>query len=407
MSGGVRILWLARTLPVPLNAGDRIYSARLAESLAHAGAEVDFLGLASPEAPELGPEALDAKVSWVVASGKPIGAVRALLSNRPLVGARFGTPAYEARLKDMLAERAYDAVVIDQYGLAWILPLIQHAAPGSKRPVIVHIAHDFETDVTKGIANGFRGNPLRGLALRLNARRTARAERAFAAESDIIVTLTPEDRESFDSLAGRDISIVLPPGYDGLRRESRTIDKATPRKIAIVGSYRWQAKQMNLNAFLAEADPILADAGIELAIVGDAPAELQRQWEGRVRASRFMGYVDDIGAFLAECRLGLVIDAIGGGFKLKVLDYVFTRTPVAGLKPALGGQLDQVLRHFLVRSTPTDLAHEIVKIIDNDEQLNAMHEECYAVARTLYSWQENGSRLLGAINLALLSKAGQ
>ena len=41
----ISILWLGRTLPIPLNAGDRIYSAQLAGAVARQGAHVVFLGL--------------------------------------------------------------------------------------------------------------------------------------------------------------------------------------------------------------------------------------------------------------------------------------------------------------------------------------------------------------------------
>ena len=44
-----KVLWLARTLP--LNAGDRIYTAELATSLAQAGASVTFFCLANPDEP--------------------------------------------------------------------------------------------------------------------------------------------------------------------------------------------------------------------------------------------------------------------------------------------------------------------------------------------------------------------
>ncbi|WP_340318206.1 hypothetical protein [Rhizorhabdus argentea] len=42
MSRKPKILWLSRHLPVPLETGDRIYTARLVEALALAGADVHF-----------------------------------------------------------------------------------------------------------------------------------------------------------------------------------------------------------------------------------------------------------------------------------------------------------------------------------------------------------------------------
>lgn len=388
------ILWLARHLPVPLNAGDRIYTAKLVEALGRAGGDVHFLGLANPDYPDLDANELDPVVRWEIIPGRPRSTVRAMASRRPVVGARFGTPRYEARVRALLAERRYDAVVIDQYALAWALPLIA-ALPA--RPAIVHVAHDFETEVTAAIAAAYRGNPVRRLALHLNARRTARAERVIAAASDVVVALTARDCALFQEIGAKGAILVVPPGYDGPRRSARSVTAASERRVGVVGSYQWTAKQLNLAAFLEAADARLAAAGITLDIVGDAPEAFRAAWEGRLRSARFRGFVDDLGAFLDSCRIGLVIEAIGGGFKLKVLDYVMTRTPVAALAPALGGQDPRVVEHFLVRDTADALVEAIVAIIDDVERLNAMQEAAYAAAEPLYSWERNGAALLAAI----------
>jgi glycosyltransferase involved in cell wall biosynthesis len=396
MSGRPHILWLARHLPVPLNSGDCIYTARLVEALGRAGADVHFLGLANPEYPDMKSDGLDPSVRWEIIPGKPRSPAVAMFSTRPLVGARFGIAAYAARIAECLATGDYDTIVIDQYGMAWTLPLIErHVRAG--RPKIVHIAHDFETDVTRGIAAGYRGNPVRKLALYLNARRTAAAERKLAASSDLIVTLTKEDRELFAGIGATGDFLVVPPGYDGPRRADHEIGPQTPRQVGIVGSYRWIAKQMNLAAFLDSADPILAAAGIELLVVGDVPDDFLARWQGKLRASRFLGFVDDLAAFLDSCRMGLIVEAIGGGFKLKVLDYVLTRTPVAALAPALGGQEPSVVEHFLICEDAGSLAHAIVEAIDQFDRLNAMQDGAYRAALPLYDWGSNGRRLLAAM----------
>ncbi len=359
--------------------------------------------MANPEAPALGSEELDSRVQWEVVPGNTRSQLRALLSSEPVVGARFGIPAFARRIEDCLASSNYDAVVVDQHGMAWSLPLIQRI-PAARRPAIVHIAHDFETEVSHSIAASYRGNPLRKLALHLNARRTAAAERRLAASAALIVTLTSKDRDLFRSIGAKRSFLVLPPGYDGLRRAERQLTAASPRRVAIVGSYSWTAKQINLATFLADADAIFAQAGIELCIVGSAPKAFQARFEGQLVASRFLGFVDDLGRFLDTCRLGLVVETIGGGFKLKVLDYVLTRTPVAALGPALDGQAPEVIEHFIIKPDAEALARAIVDAIDDIEQLNSMQNSAYQAAVPLYDWREKGRDLLHAIE-ALTQRA--
>src|SRR5205085_3085674 len=107
----------------------------------------------------------------------------------------------------------------------------------------------------------------------------------------------------------------------------RSIDASTPRRVVLVGSYRWVAKQHNLRALAAAADEAFTRHGIVLDVVGDAPAELRAALAG-CRAVRLHGFADALAPFMADARMALVPEAIGGGFKLKLLDYVFHRVPV-------------------------------------------------------------------------------
>lgn len=389
-----RVLWLARAIPLPLDAGDRMYSAFLAEALAMAGAEVRFVGLASPDAPDADAHQFLSQVAFTTVAGRPASQMRGLASSHPLVAARFGTAEYRRVLTGLLQSDRWDSIILDQYALVWALPLLRAQAGNTP---LLHIAHDFETQVTRDLAKAFRGNPLRKAALFLNARRTARAERALAHACAAIVTLTDEDAAAFRSIGAKGNIQVLPPGYKGERVARRRIDSETPRRVAIVGSYQWIVKQHNLAAFLEHADRRLASAGIELAIVGGMPEEFRRNLQARCSATRFCGYVDDLPAFLQTCRMGLVIEAVGGGFKLKVLDYVMTRTPLAGLTPALAGQAEGVKRHCLLRPDGAALCNAIVELIDDVDRLNAMQEAAYAAASQQYDWQENGRRFLKLI----------
>jgi polysaccharide biosynthesis protein PslH len=163
------ILWLGRTLPVPLNAGDRIYSAQLAGAVARQGAHVAFLGLENSDQPGSDLTQLDPRVRWQVVSGTPRSRPLSLLSPLPMVGARFGTKQYRKAIAHELASNIYDVVVFDQYGMSWATEEVRRFA--RNRPVLVHLSHDFETRVTDQIARNFAGDWLRKFLLRENARK--------------------------------------------------------------------------------------------------------------------------------------------------------------------------------------------------------------------------------------------
>jgi polysaccharide biosynthesis protein PslH len=97
---------LAREIPLPLNTGDRTYSAQLAKALAAAGASVTFMGFSTSAASSrLAAEAFESRIQWRIIPGRPNPTIIALASPLPLVAARFGTGNYVRSLKTMLRAR--------------------------------------------------------------------------------------------------------------------------------------------------------------------------------------------------------------------------------------------------------------------------------------------------------------
>jgi glycosyltransferase involved in cell wall biosynthesis len=396
---------LARTIPLPLSSGENVYTARLAQALAATGASVTFMGLANPAVPSLQPaKAFESRIEWSVVPGWPKPSVLALASPLPFAAARFATCDYAQHLEAMLRERDFDALILDHYPMAWAIAHIQGSKRNGARPPIVYIAHNFDTEVTADIARNFRGNLLRKAALYSNAWKTANAVRSLARAADIIVTLTAEDGKSLARLSPSSAQLVLPPGYDGPRAPDRQIVQATPRRVAIVGSYQWTAKQMNLSAFLEAGDSILQDAGVSIDVIGEAPEPFRKAWEARVTATRFHGFVDDLGDFLAARRMGLVVEETGGGFKLKTLDYIFNRVPIAAIAGSMTGLPLTEGSDYLSFDSMRELANGVAAAIDDIERLNSIQQAAYKKCESGFDWSDRGQTLCKAIQHAVNRK---
>lgn len=388
------ILWLGRTLPFPLNAGDRIYSAHLAGAVAR-GAKVVFLGLDNFDEPGGEITHLDPRVGWQMVPGAPRLRPLSLLSPLPMVGARFATRQYRKTIARELASNIYDAVVFDQYGMSWAVTDVQRLA--RNRPMMVHLSHDFETRVTDQIARNFTGDPLRKFLLHENARKTRIAEEHLAHCCNLLVALTEHDGAAFAELNPALKCIVLPPGYAGAKQPTRSLDQTVPRRAIIVGSFSWIAKQMNLERFLEAANVPFMQNRLELHIVGFVPSPLLSRWQSRFPWVVFRGGVGDLNEEFRNARLALVPEEIGGGFKLKILDYIFSRVPVAAVEAALNGIPDQLKSQFLIDSDIRTLVATIVATIDDTDRLNVMQNRAFELAENLFSWNVNGNRFLEAI----------
>jgi glycosyltransferase involved in cell wall biosynthesis len=399
---GLRCLWLAREIPLPIRSGDKTYTARLAQALVAAGPPVTFMGLATSAASLLrSAEAFESRIEWSIVPGRPNPTVRALASPLPLVAARFRTRDYVQHLRQMLRARDFDVVILDLYAMVWAIGHFQRGESNGTRPLIVYIAHNFETELSADIARDFRGNLFRKAALHANAWKIANAERSLARAADIIVTLTSEDAKSLSPLSPLSAKLVLPPGYNGSRAPRRQIVQATPRRVVIVGAYRWTPKEMNLSAFLEAADPIFQNAGIGIDVVGEAPDSLRKAWEARVKATRFHGFVEDLGEFLTARRMGLVVEQTGGGFKLKTLDYIFNRMPIAAISGSIAGLPLTPGLHYLSFESMRELAQGVAAVIDDIARLNSMQQAAYEKCESGFDWSDRGRTLCNAIQQAV------
>ena len=361
-----------------------------------------FMGLATSVSSSLrAAEMFENRIEWSIVPGQPNPTVLALASPLPLVAARFGTRDYAQHLRAMLRTRDFDAVILDQYSMVWAIGCIQSSENHRASPLIAYIAHNFETELAADTARNFRGNPFRKAALHVNASKTANAERKLVRAADIIVTLTAEDASSLAPFSPLTPKLVLPPGYTGPRALDRQIAQAMPRRIVVVGAYSWTPKEMNLSAFLESADAILQKAGIGVDVVGEVPESLQRMWEARVKATRFHGFVEDLGEFFASRRMGLVIEQTGGGFKLKTLDYIFNRLPIAALRGSIAGLPLTPGVHYLSFKSMRELAQGVAAVIDDIARLNSLQQTAYEICETGFDWSDRGRSLCDALRQAV------
>lgn len=388
-----RCLWLARALPFPQDSGDRIYSARLARSLAQAGARVHFVGHA-PAPPASVPQGWP--IEWEAIEGGTLPTWQALASLQPLNGAIHATPAYRRRLAELL-QREWDMVVIDHYGMAWALPEVEHLTRDCARPpVTVHVAHNHEATLWQDMVRRFRGPPLRKLGLWQNMRKIERVERRLAASVDLLTCITPEDAGNFVQLSGARRTLVLTPGHDGLQMPDRSLRLDTPRRVLMVGSFRWVAKQENLKALAQAADTLFRQHKIGLDVVGDVPPELRLALAPYTSIS-LHGFVDDIAPYFRSARMAIVPELIGGGFKLKFLDYIFGRIAVVTLDQAAAGVPAAVRSAMLGCVSLADLVATVVARIDDLAALDRLQRDAFTAAASAFHWPDRGAALLGAV----------
>ena len=394
---GPKCLWVTWVDPRGGRGGEFLYSAGLIGALARAGATVEVLCHDNSESAS----SEDTSVSWHPVPAPPRATSwHSLFSALPNVAWRSSRGGARRALATQLEHEGWDAIVIDALHAGWALaPILEDRAhrPCTKRPRLVYIAHNHEESTRRRVAAGAHGNPLRRLALAVDAEKAAALERHLVEEADLVTAITDQDAARFRAQRDGRMVAVLTPGYDGPRRADGGITPNTPRRAVMLGSFHWVAKRMNLERFLAVADPIFAAAGAELRIVGDGPADMFPRLQRKCTATRFTGPVDDVAPHIADARIALVPEEAGGGFKLKALDYVFNRLPIAALAGSVAGtplaSPDAMLEFPSLRG----LAEGAVAAMEDCERLNRIQEKAFTSCADRFDWTARGNDLCRAI----------
>ncbi len=394
MSNPIRCLWISRYIPFPSNEGAKVYSANLALSLARSGAVVRFIGFGEAGAV---PESA-AGVEWLAAPGNRRSKALAAFTNWPVAAASDATSGYRALLEEQLREH-WDAVVLDGYATGWALDrcLAYRNARSGHSPVLVHVSHNHEEALWDTMAREARGSALRRWVLRRNAGKVSALERRIVRSVDLVTTITAEDGASLSAAADHIRVLPLTPGFNGWVAGERRITAAMPRRVIIVGSFNWIVKQENIASFVKTADPIFREHGIELDLVGEMPQALLATLRAHCRATHFHGFMTDFTPLLKCARIAIVHESIGGGFKLKLLDYIFARVPIAAVSQAVAGLSDQLQRAMLTNSSQAGLIDSIISHIGRFDELNRMQERAFSLAKSQFQWSIRGEQLRQAI----------
>ncbi len=395
----MRCLWLTLADPEPQHNGQYVYSGGLIDSVAAAGAEVEVLGLRRAESTRPN-GARDGRIAWWLPDEPLEPALSrwgSMVSSLPHIAYRGRTAAMRRVLDELLRRGRWDGIVFDGISVGWALQQVLHYFAGrSRRPRLVYVSHNHEESLRAEIAENQRPF-LRRQAVRLDAAKVSRLERQLVDAADFVTAITPEDLNLYRRRRHDKPMSVVTPGYRGRRVIERRITRDLPRRAIIVGSFDWIAKRMNLEEFVDIADPLFAAHGAELLAVGSAQEPFLEHLRRKTKATHFTGTVPDIARYMDEARVAIVPERSGGGFKLKVLEYVFNRLPVFALSGSFAGV--PLIHDDSVMLFPDhlSLAQGVLDAIDDVDRLSRLQERAFSVCRDRYDWASRGRQILSTI----------
>lgn len=401
----MRTLWLTRKYPRPTNSGELIYSDGLIRAFSRTDVELTVLAHDNDEQPvgdgsESSSHTDEDSVEWRLGSPELGGRLTSLFTRYPSDSWRLKNGGPERAFEQAIADETWDAIVIDHAAIGWALGPIreQRRISGIKGdPDLVYVSHNHEAKIRREIAKNSTDIFPKKWALRLDAEKYARQEEELCREVDLVTAITETEVEAYRQNFPRQQYLCLTPGYDGVAHEDRIIDAETPRRVIMSGSFEWIAKRINLEIFLEKAAAPLAEAGVELQIVGKTDEGFRHDMLRRFPDVDFVGRVPEMSPYLLDARMGLIVEEFGGGFKLKALDYIFHGLPLAGLTHAVDGLPLKSPGQVLLTPTTESLVSGIIETIDDFDHLNSMRRDSLAICQEAFRWEDRGQKLFEAI----------
>lgn len=105
----------------------------------------------------------------------------------------------------------------------------------------------------------------------------------------------------------------------------------------------------------------------------------------------------EVAPYLEQARFGIMADRIGGGFKLKMLDYIFAGLPLAAIEDQVAGLPLVAGTDMIAADTVERLCARVIAAIDDIGLLDRMRKSALARCSGRFDWSDRGRDLLHVI----------
>jgi polysaccharide biosynthesis protein PslH len=353
----MKILQLCKKFPFPVKDGESIAVTYLAKALDQLGCDVTLLAMnTSKHRVNLADLShgfehyADIHAIDIDNHLRPLDALRNLLfSKKSYHIERFVEPAFEAKLRQLLARQRFDVIQLETLYLAPYLPIIRQYSDAR----IVLRSHNVEHEIWERIATN--SHPLKKWYLQKITPRLRQFEIEHLNQYDLVVGITARDLLCFKKLGLKKPAIVTPIGLEcaAYQPDFSVFEMSRPLSLSFIGSLDWMPNLEGLRWFLDEVwSPLLRPRfpDLELHIAGrNAPAWLLRL---DVPGIIVHGEVADAAQFLNQHPITIAPLLSGGGMRAKILEGMALGRVVVSTTLGMEGIDVQHRREALLADTP-------------------------------------------------------
>jgi len=402
----MKILWLNAGLLLPLDKGGKLRTWHVMRHLAarHDIHYLSFEDSTQTEADRRGMREVCSRLETVPRTDAAKGTWRFyadaagyVIDSVPYAVAKYRSDAYRAKLEQMLATEAYDAIVCD------FLPPVVNLPERLPCPSIV-FTHNVEAEIWRRHAEQ-ASNPISRFLLTRQWQRMLRFEAEALARFDLVLAVSEADRGTFTRLYPDSLAApvhVVQTGVDTTYFHPAAA--AAPRAhMVFTGSMDWLPNEDGMTYFCRQILPKIRESEPEatLSIIGRAPTPAVRKL-AEIPGVEVTGRVDDVRPHMARGSVYIVPLRIGGGTRLKIFEAMAMGKAVVSTTIGAEGLPVTSGRDIEIADEPARFAQSVVRLMRDDGARRAIE----SAARTLVVERYDWSAVARDFESALLRAAG-
>ncbi len=331
------------------------------------------------------PEGVDLEVDLMDARNSALRVLaNTVFSSQPFNMAKYRRPSFEALVRAAIGSDAPDVVHFDSLHTAWLAPTVRRLAPQALR---VLRCHNAEHVILARLAES-ETHPVKKALIALQARRLHAYEAMALDDFDLILAITEADAARFRAMNPRidGRMIVVPAGADLPDRLPPAPVEGGPIRLLHVAAMDWLPNQAGLRWFIEGVLPRLDAAGLDyhLDVVGkNMPDEFQRYAGPRVTVH---GFVQDLAPITSRAQVAVVPLQVGGGMRVKILDYWAMGIPVVATSVGAEGLVAGDEPTVAVADRDADFARALLDLAASAPAREALRTAAFRKVSASFGW---------------------
>lgn len=332
------------------------------------------------------PEGVELHVDFMDASNSAMKVLaNTVFSSKPFNMAKYERESFERLLREQLSHTIPEVVHFDSLHTASYAHVVREQAPKALRILRCHNAEH----VILGRLAESETHPIKKSLIALQARRLYAYEAAALDAFDLILAITEADAERFRAMNpkidGR--MIVVPAGVD-LPSELPVAPPGDSRQIRLlhIAAMDWLPNQSGLRWFIEDVLPQLDAAGLDyhLDVVGkNMPDSFKRYNSKRVTVH---GFLQDLQPITSAAQIAVVPLKVGGGMRIKILDYWAMGIPVVATRVGAEGLTEGAEASVALADSASDFAQVLLALAQDPAARESLRTAAFRKVSAHYGW---------------------